>query len=40
MRSFNNSKNLHFDNEQDICMALKNYEESGDGHNLDLIISY
>ena len=32
---FNEHKNLHFDNEYDVHMSSKNYEESGYGLNLD-----
>ena len=31
-------ENVHFDNEQDICLSPENYEANGDGHNLDLLI--
>ena len=38
---FNEHKNLHFDNEEDIHVSSKNYEESGYSLNLDLLaISY
>ena len=38
---FNEHKNLHFDNEKDMYMSSKDYEESGYGLKLDwLTISY
>ena len=33
----NEHKNLHFDNELDISMSSKNYEESGYGLELELL---
>jgi hypothetical protein len=33
IQSFNNSKNLHFDNLQHIHTRSENYEESGYGHD-------
>jgi hypothetical protein len=35
MQSFISSKNLHFDNEQEIHMSSENHEESGYRHDLD-----
>lgn len=37
--SCNNSKGLHFDNKPDPCTSFENYEESGYGHDLDVLIT-
>ena len=37
--SANEHKNLHFNNEQNIHMCSKNYEESGYGLDLDALTS-
>ena len=40
MRPLNEHNTLHFDNEEDIHTSSKSYEESGCGHQFDLLNAF